>query len=326
MANKIKNNRFKNKKIVCLGGGIGTVNLIKGLKEYTDRITVVVSMADDGGSSGRLRRFYSIPPPGDLINCIAAMSNAEDIMRDLLVYRFSGDRYGPDTDLPGHKLGNLMLVALTRITGDFNKALFEMQRLFKTSGKILPSTVENLSIWAKTTTGSTVSREENIDLGKFSGQIIELHLEPVRPTVPKEVIDAITHADIIIAGPGDLYTTILPVLLVPKILAEIKQSKERKFFIVNVTNKAFETPKYTVNNYIHAIEKHCGDSIFDTVVMNSNLKNPIPAEFTGQYDHVPLPQKTKINGLKLVIGDLVNNDFPLYHDSEKLARIICDNI
>ncbi|MBI2034184.1 MAG: YvcK family protein [Candidatus Levybacteria bacterium] len=317
---------IKNKKIVCLGGGIGTVNLIAGLKEYTDHITVVVSMADDGGSSGRLRRFYSIPPPGDLINCIAAMSNAESILRDLLVYRFSGDRYGSDRDLPGHKLGNLMLVALTAMTGDFNKALSEMQRIFKTSGKILPSTIENISIWAKTTTGAKVSREENIDLGRFSGQIKELHLEPANPTVPSEVKDSLRQADVIIAGPGDLYTTILPVLLVPEIITAVKHSHARKIFLINVANKLFETPNYTLSDYMQAIIKHCDSAIFDTIIMNNNTVNPIPKEFSDQYAHVPVFKKNKINELSVIKGDLVNDSFPLYHDSKKLARVIRNTI
>lgn len=321
MANK-RLNAVKDKKIVCLGGGIGTVNLIKGLKQYFRDITVVVSMADDGGSAGRLRRFYSIPPPGDLINCIAAMSNAEPLVRDLLTYRFSGNRYGSDRALPGHKLGNLILVALTSLTGDFNKALLELQRIFKANGKILPSTRENVSIWAKTTTGDKVNGEENIDLGKFNGEIDRLYLHPAKPTAPKEAVNAILAADIVLAGPGDLYTTIIPVFLVPDILNSLKKTKAKKIFIVNVANKSFETPNYKINDYVNALVKHCRSKIFDVFLVNSNTKPEIPSRHRRQYQYVSPNASRNSLVYTVVKKDLVDNGFPLYHDSKKLADAI----
>lgn len=316
---------LQDKKIVCLGGGIGTVNLVKGLKEYTNNIIIVVSMADDGGSAGRLRRFYSVPPPGDLVSCISAMSNSESLMRDLLTYRFSGNRYGSDRSLPGHKLGNLILVALTSITGDFNKALIEMQRIFQTSGKILPSTIENVSIWAKTSANESVYREENIDLGKFKGKIEKLYLKPSKPTVPAQVKEAILDADIIIAGPGDLYTTILPVLMVPDILKAIKQSKAKKFFVVNVANKIFETPDYKIENYADAVIKHCNSKVFDYFLVNSNLNPRIPEKYKHQYKYINMDIDDKCQ-YKIIYKDLVDEDFPLYHSPKKLATAIGKNI
>src|SRR5579872_4618385 len=145
------NPKIKNTKIVCLGGGVGTSNLLKGLKSYSDEITAVVSMADDGGSAGRLRRLYHIPPPGDLVNCMISLSDAEPMFKEMLKYRFPGNRYGGDKTLPGQKLGNLIFVALIQITGDFTQALVQMQRIFKTKAKIYPSTTDALSISAKTT-------------------------------------------------------------------------------------------------------------------------------------------------------------------------------
>lgn len=316
---------IRNKKIVCLGGGIGTVNLIKGLKEYVDYITVIVSMADDGGSAGRLRRFYGVPPPGDLVSCIAALSDAEPLMRDLLTYRFSGNRYGSDSSLPGHKLGNLMLVALTAITGDFNKAVSEMQRIFKTSGRILPSTVESISIWAKTTVGEKVYREENIDLGRFTGKIDKLFISPSNSGSPAKVKEAIQDADVIIAGPGDLYTTILPVLLVKDIIKEIKKSKAEKFFIVNVANKVFETPNYSIEDYIKAIVKHCRTKVFDYFFVNNNFTPKIPAKFKRQYEYVGANISQGQNN-HIVRSDLVNEDFPLYHSSQKLAKAVINRL
>lgn len=313
----------KDLKIVCLGGGIGTVNLLKGLKKYSDQISVIVSMADDGASAGRLRRLYSIPPPGDLINCISAMSNTEPLMRNLLSFRFPGNRWGSDHSLPGHKLGNLILVALTSITGNFNEALSELQRIFQTSGRILPSTVENLSIWAETTTGEKVEREENIDLGKFKGRIEKLHLSPPKPTAAPEVKEVILEADLIIAGPGDLYTTILPVLMVPEILKGLKKSAAQKIFVVNVANKPFETPEYEIKDYAQAIMRHCGTQLFPTFLVNNNFSPVIPKKFNYQYVQVHEVHDKKLSSrYKIVKADLINVDFPLYHDSAKLAKKI----
>ncbi len=314
-----------NRKIVCLGGGIGTVNLIKGLIQYTDDITVIASMADDGGSGGRLRRLYRIPPPGDYVSFIAAMSTASETLKKLLTYRFTGDRYGADESLGGHKLGNLMMVALTSTMGDFSKALLQMQKIFKTRGKILPATTEPVSIWATTSVGERVDREENIDLGRFTGTIEKLHLKPESPETSEDAVSAILSSDLIIAGPGDLYSTILPVLLVPKILQAIKKSKSKKLYVINVANKLFETPNYRVEDYINAITRHCGNNIFDHVLMNNNISCAIPEKFSRQYKLVSLDYE-KNNNYSVIAKDIINIEFPLYHDSEKLAKTIIKNI
>jgi uncharacterized cofD-like protein len=314
-----------NRKIVCLGGGIGTVNLIKGLVSYTDNITVIASMADDGGSTGRLRRIYSIPPPGDLVSCIAALSTSSEEMKKLLTFRFAGERYGQEESLGGHKLGNLMMVALTSITGDFSKALLRMQEIFKTKGRILPATTEQVSIWAETSVGERVDREENIDLGRFTGKLEKLHLYPESPKASKEVIEAIADADLIIAGPGDLYSTILPVLLIPDILNAVKNSKAKKLYIVNVVNKLFETPNYKINDYMKAIADHCGSNIFENVFMNKNTSVTIPQKYERQYKYVPLNFE-KDESYIVKTFDILNANFPLYHDSDKLAKVIMENI
>ena len=314
------------KKIVCLGGGVGTANLLKGIKEYFSDIIVVVSMADDGGSAGRLRRYYKTFPTGDIINCMIALSDADPILVDLLKFRFKGQRYGPDNLLPGQKLGNLILLALSYIKNDFNKGLVELQKIFKTRGKIYPSTMTPISIWAKTSTGHIVTREENIDLGKFKGQIKKLFIRPKNPLVDKKVIDAIKNADVIIAGPGDLYTTVLPVIMVPDILFAIRKSKAEKFFVVNVANKPFETPKYTIEDFAKAIKKHCGATLFDVFFLNNNQNPEIPQRWKYQYKYVPILNGQTKFLFKIVQEDLVNEEFPLYHDSSKLAKVIAENI
>lgn len=315
----------KKPKIVCLGGGIGTVNLSKGLKKYSDQITVVCSMADDGGSGGRLRRLFSIPPPGDLVNCLGALSGAPENLRRLLTFRFKGDRWGRDDSLEGQKLGNLILVALTSIHQDFGQALKEAESLFLCHGRILPATKENVSIWAKTIEGKKVFGEENIDRGRYDGVrvLAEVHLEPKKVTTPREVREAIHKADLIIAGPGDLYTTVLPVLLVPGIRRAIKKSQGKRVFVVNVANKPFETPNYQVSDYIKALRAHCGQVLFEYFFINTNFSPQMPKKFNYQYVLFD-KKKLALLDLKLKFGDFVNQSFPLYHDSKKIAKAIIE--
>lgn len=311
--------------IVCLGGGIGTVNLLKGLRNYPCDISVVVSMADDGGSAGRLRRLYSVPPPGDLINCIAAMSDADSLLRELLTFRFSGNRYGSDWSLPGQKFGNLMLVALTSLTGDFNKGLSFMEGFFKTKGEILPATLENVSIRAVTADGISVEGEQNIDLGKYNGKrsLDRVFLNPQDAHATKKVLQAIRKAEVIIAGPGDLYTTLLPVLLVNNLRTAIKRSKAKKFFVINVANKPFETPNYKVSDYISAIVKHCGELLFDQFLANTNFIPKMPRKYKYEYVTIEENQNTNTFVRK---ADFIDESFPIYHDSKKLAAYIMKHI
>lgn len=313
----------KSTRIVCLGGGIGTVNLILGLKEYTEKITVAVSMGDDGGSAGRLRRIYEIPPPGDLINCIHALSNVDPLMRDLLTFRFLGKRYGSDWTLGGHKLGNLMLTALTSMTGDFEKAITYMQTLFQTRGEVLPATLGSIKLKAVTMEGRIIEGEQNIDLGKYNGgsPLSKVSIIPGNAKATKKVLDALKVTDVIIAGPGDLYTTILPVLLVKEILSEIKKSKAIKIFVVNVANKPYETPNYKVSDYAQAVVKHCKGIVFDHFLVNNNTSPIIPKKFKYEYVTIAKEKSKKLNGI-MKQKDLVDEDFPIYHNSKKLARAV----
>src|SRR3989338_3039056 len=174
----------KESSIACLGGGVGTSQILKGLRTLPVKLTAIVSMADDGGSAGRLRRAFQVPPPGDLVTCLAALSDEESVLKDLLLYRFAGKRYGKDTDLGGQKLGNLIFVALSDIfKGDLNKALEEFSKIISSHGKVLPATTGDVNIWAVTKTGKKVFGEEKIDLGKYNGskQLSTLHLEPESP-------------------------------------------------------------------------------------------------------------------------------------------------
>lgn len=310
--------------LTCLGGGVGTAQILKGLRKFDYNLTAIVSMADDGGSAGRLRRAFSIPPPGDLVNCLAAISDEESVLKDLFVYRFKGERYGKDTDLGGHKLGNLIFVALTDIyKGDTNKALEEFSKIISTKGRVLPATLGDVNIWAVTKKGKKVYGEENIDLGKYNGgrTLEEVHLDPPNINAYKLSILTLRKSKMIIAGPGDLFSTTLPILIVPQIKNAIKKAECRKAFIVNIANKPFETAGFKVSDHLLTLKKHMDGDYFDTILVNTNQKPQIPAKL--KYQYVEYDKRNLAAYSKNIIeGDFVNKKYPLYHDSDKIAEAI----
>lgn len=307
------------KEIVCLGGGVGTSQILSGLRKYDNELTSIVSMADDGGSAGRLRRAFQVPPPGDLINCLAALSEEESIIKKLFLYRFAGSRQGKDTDLGGHKLGNLIFVALTDIyKGDTNKALEELSRIISSRGKVLPATSGDVNIWGKTASGKKIIGEKNIDLGKYTGSLDEVFLNPQNAKAYKPSLDTLERADLIIVGPGDLFSTVLPVLIVPQIKKALVRSKAKKIFIVNIANKPFETAGFKVSDYLKKAQMHIGRNIFDTILVNINQKPNIPQNL--KYRYVEFDQNNlKDYKSQILKGDFVNEEYPLYHDSKKIA-------
>lgn len=319
---------LKDKKIVCLGSGMGTVNLIRGLRTYTnnaDNITIIATTTDDGGSGGRLRRLFNTLPPGDLVSCIAALTGDNDpIISQLLTYRFPGDRYGPDSEIGGQKLGNLMLIAAKEITGDYDEAVELLQKLSGSHGKIYPATDEIVTLSAVTKDGLTVHSEEQIDLGKYHAEpkIDKIYITPENPAVSKKALHAIKEADIIIVGPGDLYTTTLPVLIIPAIKETFLSSHAQKLYIINVANKPQETEGYTVSDFINAVKKHIGGFPFHHVLVNNNTSIPI-TEVHRNYTYITLSQTENTDdSFTFIEADLVDENFSIYHDSAKLASTI----
>lgn len=320
-------NKNKQLKIVCLGGGIGTVNLIKGLKKYTKDITTITSMADDGGSAGRLRRLYNMFPPGDIVSCMAALSDEsnEGYLAKLLTYRFTGNRYGKDDSLGGHKVGNLILAALTSMTGDFKQSIDMFQQTFQIPGTFLPATEEHVTISARTVEGKEIHGEEKIDLGKYRGKRIleHVYLHPANAKADSHAVRQILAADIVVLGPGDLYTAVLPVLIVPEISEALKQTKAKKVFIINIANKPFETRGYKTKDYLHALERHIGPLSLDYVIVNSNFSVHIPRKFHYHYVRNNIDQ---LSGTEILVKDVVDKEFPLYHSPTKLAKVLVDHI
>lgn len=316
----------KPQNVVCLGGGVGTAQILKGLRHGPYNLTAIVSMADDGGSAGRLRRAFSVPPPGDLVNCLAALSDEESIVKELFLYRFAGKRYGKDTDLGGQKLGNLIFVALVDIyKGDTGKALEEFSRIISPGGRVLPATLGDVNIWAKTADNKKVYGEQNIDLGKYNRakSLKEVHLDPPNPKTYRATAEAIRTADIIIVGPGDLFSTILPVIIVPQIKSLLLSSSAKKLFIVNIANKPFETAGFKVSDYIKTLEAHLGSNPFDKILVNSSQNAKIPQGFNYKYVGLDTKNMEKF-GDKIVEDNFVDENFTIYHDSQKMAKAIAD--
>jgi len=315
--------RIENKHIVCLGGGIGTSQLLRGLKHYHPRLSIITSMADDGGSSGRLRKGYSIMPPGDIVNCIAAlMPDQEKELESLLLYRFPGSDKTNKT-IDGHKLGNLLMLAEIQRTKDFYKAIEVTKRMFGVTANLFPATDQRVHLWAMTQDNRRVHSETTLDLALYSEPhgLKKVYLSPSKPKVNQKVVDCLTSADVIISGPGDLFTNQLPVLIVPQIKEAILKSSARKIFVLNIANKPFETKNFSLNDFVLAISNHLGSFPFDTIVANNNFTTPIPRKYKYHYIQLDkdLNQSLKI---KIIQADLVNDSFPLYHDPQKLAEVI----
>ncbi|HZE87850.1 MAG TPA: gluconeogenesis factor YvcK family protein [Methylomirabilota bacterium] len=315
-------------KIVCLGGGIGTSTLLKGLKLYNPKLTVVTSMVDDGGSSGRIRKGYNMMPPGDIISCIAALiPDEQKELAELLTYRFPGFDKTNKT-LGGHKLGNLIMLAEFLRTGDFYKALAKTKEIFGITAELFPATDIRTHLSATTKDGRRIHTEETLDLALYSEPygLKKIYVSPKNAPVNEKIITNIMQADIIISGPGDLYTNQLPVLVVPKIKEAFLKSPAKKIFVLNIANKPFETKNFTLKNFLVAITDHLGTFPFDTIIANNNHTLKIPKKYRYKYIKIDKEFTEHKQPFTLIQKDLVNEDFPLYHNAKKLAEVVIKNI
>ena len=305
--------RARGPRIVTIGGGTGMSVLLRGLKEHTDNISAIVTVGDDGGSSGRLRENFGVLPPGDFRNCLIALSDDETLVRDLFQYRF--DR---GEGLEGHSFGNLFIAAMTDITGNFEAALEEFSRVLAVHGRVIPATNESLHLSAKLFDGTVVDGESNI--GDNGGVIREMMIRPHDAAAVPAAIEAILDAEMIVIGPGSLYTSILPNLLVRGIAEAVLNAEAQKLYICNVATEHGETIGYTVADHVAALQKHTGRRIADLVVANSatvELGPPFKGRIV-QLDGQGLDHAT------LVTADLIDPDFPVRHDAGKLADCILD--
>ena len=310
----------KGAKIVAVGGGTGLSMLLRGIKKYTNNITAIVTVGDDGGSSGRLREEMGILPPGDIRNCIAALGDDEGLITELFQYRFKMGE-----GLEGHSFGNLFLTALCSITGDMVRAVKESSKVLNIRGVVLPATLDDMKLAAEFEDGRIIHGESNIP--EAGGKIKTLFTEPSDCKALPEAIAAIKEADLIILGPGSLYTSVIPNLLVSGIAEAIVQAKARKIYVCNIMTQPGETTDYSVASHINALIKHAGNKkIVDAVLVNNSLPDNISE---GYAKSGSIPVKLDMEniapiGIEVVSQKLIqeNKDGLVRHSSNRVARAV----
>jgi len=310
-------------RVVVIGGGTGLSTLLKGIKDYTNNITAIVTVGDDGGSSGRLRQELGVLPPGDIRNCITALADEEKLVTELFRYRFKSGQ-----GLEGHSFGNLFLSAICAITnGDMVQAVKVAGRILNSRGQVIPSTLGSISLVAQLKDGRLVKGESQIS--SSGGEIDKLKIEPAAEPTP-EALTAIEEADLIIIGPGSLYTSVIPNLLISKIVKALKNAHARKVYVCNVMTQPGETTGYSVCDHLAAIMSHAGvdaseaNKLIQTVIVNSDIPE---VDSTSSCKPVNAdPDKINAFGISLVQKPLVNtqpvSDQNYQHDSAKLAKLI----
>lgn len=302
-------------KIVAIGGGTGLSNLLRGLKRYSKSISAVVVVSDTGKSSGVIRKVFKTLPPGDIRKCLAALSDDWGDTTDLFEFRFpKGSGF-----LTGHALGNIWIAALTKKYQSFEKGLKALHRLLNVKGYVYPSTLDNVQIAAIYADGSRVVGEDRIPNNRK--QIKKVYFTKRNPKAYSPALKAISEADLIVVGPGSLYTSILPNLLVPNIKkAIIHNKKAKKVFVANVSTERGETQKMTIPDHIIAIESHCNCKPFDYILVNSQIvrKSKNVSEL-GEINNISFVQDI-YRGYKIIKRDVIDRKFPLYHDRDKLAK------
>ncbi|MFH1355203.1 MAG: YvcK family protein [Candidatus Omnitrophota bacterium] len=309
----------KGPKIVTIGGGTGLSVLLTGLKEYTSNISAIVTVADDGGSSGRLREEFAILPPGDIRNCLVALANAPTLMRDLFQFRFD-----TDSELSGHSFGNLFITVMTKLTGDFEKAIKETSKVLALRGQVIPSTLNNVVLVAEHKDGSTTVGENNIP--KARRPIAKVSLSPQQSQATPEAIKAILEARVIIFGPGSLYTSIIPNLLIKDIREAIISSGAIKVYVCNVMTQPGETDDYKASDHIKSLIQHTNPRILDYCIINSGeIPKEVLVRYAKDQSYVVVNDRKNIEnlGYRVIEEDLgMIEEKVVRHDSVKLARII----
>lgn len=307
-------------KVVAIGGGTGLPAVLRALKPYTSNLTAVVTVADDGGSSGRLRRDLGVLPPGDLRNNIAALADDENLMTQLFQHRFDSG------DLGGHAFGNLFISALSAVTGSLESALIETARVLNIQGRVLPATFDDVVLAAEVRlpgAAQSVTIEGESKIGESGGKIEKVFLKPERVEAYSESIHAIQEADIVVIGPGSLYTSILPNLLIPGITETLRATRAFRVYVCNVATQSGETDNYNVADHILALEAHIGRGVFQAVIAN----NVYPTQNAGVNTRYvqPAPEYHEIfQRYDVRYTDLTDSERPWRHDPKKLAAALIE--
>jgi uncharacterized cofD-like protein len=330
--------RIQNKSeslcIATLGGGHGLSTVLRGLKEHTTNrceqplgLTAIVTVADDGGSSGKLRREMGVLPPGDFRNCLIALADSESLLTGLFQYRF-----GEGTGLDGHSFGNLFITAMAEITGSFERALAESSKVLAVQGRVLPSTLQDVMLVAdvRDEVNGRVSRVAGESrIPKAAGSIERVFLEPEGVPAYPDAVRAILAADLILAGPGSLYTSVLPNLLVNDVAQAVRASRAVKMYVCNVATQQGETDHFTVADHVAVLEAHVGPGVFPIVLANDNLN---PERDLPEGVEMVLPDLDEsghkaprsVSKCRLVTADLVDPECPWRHDPVRLSKTILD--
>jgi len=309
--------RERGPRLVAIGGGTGLATLLRGLKTYTHNLTAIVSVADDGGSSGRLRKSLGILPPGDIRNCLAALSNDEQLISQLFQYRFAQSQ---DTGLEGHSFGNLFLTVMTEITGSFEHAIAESGRVLAANGTVLPATLQNVTLEADVLlpqADGEVRVKGESRIPETEGNIRRVWLSPGSPSAYPKAVQAILGADLLVVGPGSLYTSVLPNLLVPDLAAAMRSSQALKVYVCNVATQPGETRGYSVADHLQALEEHIGRLPFDIILCNRSPEPPAQESV----DWVRT-EEAETDRYSYHYADMVDRFHPRRHDSTRLAQTL----
>lgn len=302
--------------VTVIGGGHGLSVLLRGVKQATSNVTAVVTVADDGGSSGRLRADLGIIPPGDMRNCLVALADTEPLMEKLFQHRFGGD-----SELAGHSFGNLFIAAMHEVTGNMETALRESSKVLAVKGRVLPASHEHVRLDALMADGTVVEGESNIPAARKRIQRVALHPPHAAPV--EAVLEAILGADIILLGPGSLYTSVMPNLLVDGVADALRRSRALKVYICNVMTQPGETDGYTASMHVKAILDHAGKGVVDYVLVNgTKLPNETVQAYAAEGAYPVLLDAEALNqlGVGVVPADIVSDTDPAHHDPDKLTR------
>jgi len=308
----------KGPRITAIGGGTGLATLLHGLKEHSSNLTAIVTVADDGGSSGRLRRDFNLPPPGDIRNCLVALADAEPLMSQLFQYRFDSA-----TEFGGHSFGNLFITAMTKVTGDFERAVEASSNVLAISGRVVPCTLRNVSLIATHSDGSVTRGEHRISSSPRA--VAEIALDPGGSRPTPAAIEAIRESEAIVLGPGSLYTSVIPNLLVEGMADAIAASPAVKIYVCNVMTQGGETRGYTASQHVQAIIQHAGTGVVDYVICNSGK---VPAELLEKYraeqaEPVVLDtREMRGKSYRVIVEDVISAGDYVRHDPDTLAEII----
>lgn len=319
MARRLPKN---DKKVVVIGGGTGTFGVLSGLRPHCANLTAIVTMADDGGSSGMLREEFGVLPPGDIRQALIALSHVDNRM----LAKLFGFRFSDSKSFKGHSFGNLMLTALERITGDFQSAILEAGKILGVQGEVIPVTLDNVRLFAELDNGDVVRGETNVDVPKYDHRrsITRIWLEPRAKPNPR-ALQAIETADLVIIGPGGFYTSILPHFIIPGVTDALRASRGRVLYITNLMTKGGETNDFHASDFLRVLEEYIGNGVISHMLVNT--KRPTPKRFAPYAkEGAAVVQSNSLkmfqNGPKIICADLLRERGFLRHDPVKLAKAI----